>query len=82
MRGIVGSSATALIAVCAVLLSVQALAKKTSAMKPNRVEIVYVQPPNPAHQQIYELLKERRVLERFRAYSEPAASTSLSRYWP
>jgi hypothetical protein len=61
----------ALIAVCAALLSAQTLAKKTPALAPNRIEIAYVKPPNPAHQHIYELLKERRVLERFRAYLSP-----------
>ena len=60
--------AIALIAVCAALLSTQAFAKKAPVLKPNRIDISYVQPPNPAHQQIYDLLKERRVLERFQAY--------------
>jgi len=59
------------IAVTAALLSAQAVAKKAPILKPNRIEISYVQPPNPAHQQIYELLKERRVLERFQAYLSP-----------
>jgi len=39
--------------------------------KPNRIEILYVQPTNPAHQGIYEVLKKRRVLERFKAYLSP-----------
>ena len=38
---------------------------------PNRVQISYVEPRNPAHQKVYELLKERRVLERLRAYLSP-----------
>jgi len=40
-------------------------------LKPNRIEILYVQPPNPAHQHIYEVLQQRRVLERFKAYLSP-----------
>jgi hypothetical protein len=51
--------------------SPSALAKGPANLKPNRVEISYLAPSNPAHQDIYELLKERRVLERFRAYLSP-----------
>jgi hypothetical protein len=40
-------------------------------LKPNRIEILYAQPTNPAHQGIYEVLKKRRVLERFKAYLSP-----------
>ena len=71
MWSIASKAAIALIATCAALLSAQALAKKPPVLKPNRIEISYVAPPNPAHQQIYELLKERRVLERFQAYLSP-----------
>jgi len=60
---------------CAVVLGC-ALPPATSAaapkdLKPNRIEILYVQPTNPAHQGIYEVLKKRRVLERFKAYLSP-----------
>jgi hypothetical protein len=48
----------------------KALAKATLA-KPNRVAIIYVQPTDPAHQPIYELLRQHRVLERFQAYLSP-----------
>jgi hypothetical protein len=71
MCSIARKAAIALIAVFAALLSAQAVAAKTPDLKPNRVKIAYVEPPNPAHQQIYDLLKERRVLERFRAYLSP-----------
>jgi len=71
MCSIVRGAAMALIAVCAALPSAQAVAKKAPILKPNRIDISYVEPRNPAHQQIYELLKERRVLERFRAYLSP-----------
>jgi hypothetical protein len=37
-------------------------------VKPNRIRITYVPPANPAHRPIYELLKERRVLERMQEY--------------
>jgi putative metallopeptidase DUF4344 len=68
MYGNTRKAAIALIAVCAALLSMQATAKKPPVLKPNRIDISYAVPQNPAHQQIYELLKERRVLERFQAY--------------
>jgi hypothetical protein len=71
MWNIASKAAIALIAICVALLSAQALAKKPPVLKPNRIEISYVVPPNPAHQQVYELVKERRVLERFRAYLSP-----------
>ena len=40
-------------------------------LRPNRVAIEYVQPQNPGHQAIYATLRERRVLEHFRAYLSP-----------
>jgi hypothetical protein len=47
-----------------------ALAKEVN-LKPNRIEIAYDAPSNPAHQHIYESIKKRRVLERFQAYLSP-----------
>jgi hypothetical protein len=38
------------------------------AAKPNRIRIAYELPRNPAHQPIYEAVKERRVLERFQRF--------------
>src|SRR5215831_5955483 len=40
-------------------------------LKSNRVQISYVPPSNPVHQHIYEVLQERRVLERMKAYLSP-----------
>jgi len=40
-------------------------------MKPGQIRIEYVSPPNPAHQEIYERVKQRRVLERFKDYLRP-----------
>ena len=57
--------------ICFALLSGQAVAGKPLILKPNRIEISYTKPQNPAHQSIYELLKERRVLERFQSYLSP-----------
>ena len=71
MCSIARKAAIALIVVCAALLSAQVVAKKTPVLMPNRVQISYVEPRNPAHQKVYELLKERRVLERVRAHLSP-----------
>jgi len=49
------------------LFSSQAFAE-TPQLRSHRIQISYVKPTNPAHQQLYELVKERRVLERFRDY--------------
>jgi len=42
-----------------------------SELRPNRVAVAYAPPQNPAHQAIYDTLRQRRVLERFRAYLSP-----------
>ena len=42
-----------------------------NAAKTNRVSISYVPPTNPAHQQVYELLKERHSLERIQEFFSP-----------
>jgi hypothetical protein len=40
-------------------------------LKSNRIEIAYVKPSSPAHQYIYEVLQQRRVLERFQGALSP-----------
>ena len=42
-----------------------------NAPKTNHVRISYVPPTNPAHQQVYELLKERQSLERLQEFLSP-----------
>ena len=71
MRIITKNSAILLIVICSTLLTGQAVAEKRVILKPNRIEISYAKPQNPAHQGTYELLKERRVLERFRNILSP-----------
>ncbi len=39
--------------------------------KTNRVSVSYVPPKNPAHQPVYELLKEHRVLEKLQEFLSP-----------
>ena len=46
-------------------------AMKTNQIKPNQVRISYVSPKNPAHQQVYELLKERQSLEKLQEFLSP-----------
>ncbi len=42
-----------------------------AASKTNRVSISYVPPKNPAHQRLYEHLKERRALEKLQEFVSP-----------
>ncbi len=46
-------------------------AVKTNQVKTNQVRINYVSPKNPAHQQVYELLKERQSLEKLQEFLSP-----------
>jgi len=68
MLGKATAMASALILICSLQ---QARAAAPADLKTNRIKISYVKPTNPAHQQIYELLQERRVLERFQGYLSP-----------
>ena len=61
--------AFSLILFCA--MQTAAWAAAPSNLKSNRVKISYVPPSNPAHQHIYEVLQERRVLERMQGYLSP-----------
>jgi hypothetical protein len=42
-----------------------------AASKSNRVSVTYVPPKDPAHQVIYERLKEHRALERLQKFLSP-----------
>jgi Putative metallopeptidase len=48
-----------------------AVGRDTTALRPNRIEIEYVTPKNAAHEHIYRLMRERKVLERFKEYLSP-----------
>jgi len=71
MSGTQKYATMALAVLCAWLSCAPVFAEKTPELQPKRVVIDYVAPPNPAHQHIYDVLKERRVLERFRDYLSP-----------
>ena len=55
-----------IVIVLSALLSAAAITEARSASRPNRIRIAYVPPVDVTHQPIYELLKQRRILERFR----------------
>jgi hypothetical protein len=66
-HGVRIASVPIVIVLCA-LLSMPASADARSAARPNRIRIAYVPPVDAVHQPIYELLLQRRILERFRAF--------------
>ncbi len=56
------------------IVFVTAMATSTTALtapRTNRVSIAYVVPKNPAHQPIYDVLKERRALEKLQVLLSP-----------
>ncbi len=54
------------------MILITALAMTACAtVKTNQVSVNYVLPKNPAHQQVYELLKERQSLEKFQEILSP-----------
>ena len=55
-----------LILIGAGLNSEPAAAEKSSTLRADRIQISYVPPKNSAHEAIFQLLKERRVLEKFK----------------
>jgi hypothetical protein len=59
-----------LIAVSAGLHSDLAIARK-SGLRSDRIQISYVPPKTPAHETVFQLLKERKVLERFKEFLSP-----------
>jgi Putative metallopeptidase len=48
-----------------------AVARDVATLRTNRVEIEYSTPKNAAHEPIYRLMRERKVLERFKEYLSP-----------
>jgi hypothetical protein len=60
-----------LIVIAASLHSQSAVAKKSSKLRPDRIQITYVAPKNPAHEAVFQQLKERQVLERFKQMLSP-----------
>ena len=48
-----------------------AVAQKPSKLRADRIQIVYVPPKNPGHEPVFRLMKERRVLEKFKEFLSP-----------
>jgi hypothetical protein len=60
-----------LIVVGASLYSTLEAAQKSPSLRSDRIQISYVAPKNPDHESLFRLLKERRVLEKFREFLSP-----------
>ena len=69
-RGAAMKTALAL-AVAGVVLVTASATTAFAVPKSNRVSVTYVPPKNPAHQVIYERLKEHRALERLQNFLSP-----------
>ncbi len=48
-----------------------AIAQKSSKLRSDRIQTSYVPPKNPAHENLFRQLKERRVLEQFKGFLSP-----------
>jgi hypothetical protein len=59
-----------LIMIGASLHSTPATAQK-SKLRPDRIQISYVTPKNPSHEALFQMLKERQVLEKFKEFLSP-----------
>ena len=55
-----------------------AAARNLSRLRADRIEIAYVPPKNPAHEEVLRLLKERRVLENLKQFEPAAAAVDAS----
>src|SRR4051812_16054605 len=71
MRTIVAVRILLLMLISVALLDYPAFAVQPTVLKAGQIKIAYIPPKNPAHQQIYEMVQERRVLERMRDYLRP-----------
>jgi hypothetical protein len=60
-----------LVAIVTSLHSQSAAAQKSAKLRPDRIQISYVAPKNPAHEPVFQLLKERQVLEKFKEFLSP-----------
>ena len=60
-----------LVLAAAGLHSDPAFAQKSSKLRADRIQIAYVPPKNPDHEPLFRLMKERRVLEKFKEFLSP-----------
>jgi hypothetical protein len=71
MKRTVGAAALILIMAGSALSCLPAVAAGPAALKADQIQIAYLPPKNPEHRPIYEIVQERRILERFKDYLEP-----------
>jgi hypothetical protein len=60
-----------LVVIGASLHSQLAIARKSPSLRADRIQVAYVPPKNPAHESVFRLLKERKVLERLKEFLSP-----------
>jgi Putative metallopeptidase len=60
-----------ILAIFAVLFMLPQTSPMAAESQPNRIRIEYVPPTNPAHQSLYELLKQHRTLEKLQEVFSP-----------
>jgi hypothetical protein len=48
-----------------------AVARESAGLRPNRIQIEYLKPKNAALDNVYRLMRERKVLERFKEFLSP-----------
>ena len=60
-----------LVLIGASLNSESAFARKSSVLRADRIGISYIPPKNPAHEAIFQLLKARQTLEKFKGLLSP-----------
>jgi Putative metallopeptidase len=65
------STGCLLSAICASVLMMAQTPVSAAEVQTNRMKIDYVPPTNPAHQALYQLLKERRALEKLQTIFSP-----------
>ena len=53
-------------------------AQNSSNLRSDRIQISYVPPTNSAHEPIFQLLKERRLLEKFKGLLKPIAPAACA----
>jgi Putative metallopeptidase len=69
---LIGKSVTlSIVALCAAFYAAPAAAQKSRAPKLDQIRIAHEKPSNPAHQDLYDLIRERRALERIKEFLSP-----------
>jgi hypothetical protein len=70
-NGLAACAATFVLLGSASLASAEYKPIPADKLKTNQFDVEYVEPKNPAHRPIYDMLKEQRILEKFQAFLAP-----------